>query len=340
MHDFEGLSTARIVTIYNSIPNCGVKKFENRAVAVARTSAALDAAGWILKGGVAYPAELDEPAPAKPARARNVRPHAALKLIRPDEIAECWEGVPAELGSALWRVMEHAKPYTGETPPEPDVNCTAKFWAHFTDEERTALNKLAAARDAELHADETAPAERVRWTPKLVADMRAAAKAGTLPTPPDFSKPTHDSYRKKLETAIALAEAGRADELDAMGAAIIPGDSSRKPLKTYIELCVIALRADPKAPAFHLTENELKAAFALVKSCLDGMGGSRPSDLERDEFTWVSASDLRDAGWDKHSAEGTFGALVTKGVVRENNPGEFFLVTAAWRWLDTIWGAA
>jgi hypothetical protein len=91
---------------------------------------------------------------------------------------------------------------------------------------------------------------------------------------------------------------------------------------------------------YDLTENELLAALALVKSCLAGMGGKRPSDLERDPYTWVEASDLVTAGWITPAANGTFGALLAKGVIGgEYNPHqcETYLEDDAWRWLDTIW---
>lgn len=90
---------------------------------------------------------------------------------------------------------------------------------------------------------------------------------------------------------------------------------------------------------FDLTTNELKAALVLVKSCLDGMGGSRPADLGNDEYTWVSAKDLMDAGWNKNEAAGTFGALMEKGLVSEYDRNEWALTTEAWKWLDTVWDA-
>lgn len=90
---------------------------------------------------------------------------------------------------------------------------------------------------------------------------------------------------------------------------------------------------------FDLTQNELKAALVLVKSCLDGMGGKRPADLEHDEYTWVSAKDLMAAGWNKNEAAGTFGALMEKGLVVECDRNEWCLTTQAWQYLDTVWDA-
>jgi hypothetical protein len=89
----------------------------------------------------------------------------------------------------------------------------------------------------------------------------------------------------------------------------------------------------------NLTDNELKAALTLVASCLDGMGGNRPADLEHDEYTWIDAGDLMKAGWNKNEAAGTLGALEAKGFTYEYDRNQLVLATAAWRWLDTVWDA-
>ena len=89
----------------------------------------------------------------------------------------------------------------------------------------------------------------------------------------------------------------------------------------------------------NLTANETKAALILVRSCLDGMGGSRPADLEHDEYTWVSAKDLMAAGYSAAAANATFGALMAKGFVSIYDKNEWVLNTAAWQYLDTIWDA-
>lgn len=90
---------------------------------------------------------------------------------------------------------------------------------------------------------------------------------------------------------------------------------------------------------FNLTKNELAAALVLVKSCLDGMGGKRPSDLDNDPYTWVSAKDLMAAGWTAAEAAGTFGALIEKGVVFQESKTEWTLGTDAYHFLDTVWDA-
>ncbi|WP_347837756.1 hypothetical protein [uncultured Planktomarina sp.] len=71
------------------------------------------------------------------------------------------------------------------------------------------------------------------------------------------------------------------------------------------------------------TDNEKSAIVALFKSCLSNMGGKCLEDLDDDPFTWVEASDLVEAGWNQKQAEGTFGSLVEKQAVFENDPGAY-----------------
>ena len=78
-----------------------------------------------------------------------------------------------------------------------------------------------------------------------------------------------------------------------------------------------------------LTENQAAAMTALIKSCLNNMGGKNINDLMGDPFTWAYASDLVDAGWSQKQAEGTFGSLVAEGLVHHNEGTEYFL-TSNW----------
>lgn len=86
---------------------------------------------------------------------------------------------------------------------------------------------------------------------------------------------------------------------------------------------------------YELTDNEMKAYTALVKSCLWGMGGKRPSDFEDDQYTWIAAEDLIDAGWSRHEAAGTLGALEAKGLVYLD--GRDSTLNDQWREFDKVW---
>ena len=68
---------------------------------------------------------------------------------------------------------------------------------------------------------------------------------------------------------------------------------------------------------FNLTEKEFKAARIFVETCLDGMGGKRPSDLEYDEYTWIDANDLISNGHTRHEAAGLMSSLSEKGFIAE-----------------------
>lgn len=77
-------------------------------------------------------------------------------------------------------------------------------------------------------------------------DLEAAAAGGNLPTPPDFSAPTHARFRTKLAAVTALAAAGDFAGLAAFP--INPVSSSPKALARYRDLCLVALtsRGDAK----------------------------------------------------------------------------------------------
>ncbi len=73
------------------------------------------------------------------------------------------------------------------------------------------------------------------------------AQSGTLPTAPDFSKPTHARFRAKLAQIVALAEAGDIAGLQAFE--INPVSSSPKAMACYRDLCVIAIAARAQVTA-------------------------------------------------------------------------------------------
>lgn len=73
------------------------------------------------------------------------------------------------------------------------------------------------------------------------AEAEARAKEGKMPPCPDFSAPTHNSYRKKLEEVHAMA---KARDLKALQRFDLPRkDSSRSAIMRYRDLCIVALKA-------------------------------------------------------------------------------------------------
>jgi len=76
------------------------------------------------------------------------------------------------------------------------------------------------------------------------AAVLAAAQAGKLPPPPDFSAPTHARYRNTAELLVDMVKAGDIKGLKAM---VIPlYSSSPKALAKYRDLAVIALEAEAR----------------------------------------------------------------------------------------------
>jgi hypothetical protein len=81
-----------------------------------------------------------------------MKPHQALEVTRPDEVAECWEGVYDVPGlyQALWDCVGDYKAPSPEVSEEPchGMDSVADFWDRFSDEHKAALNEAAKAQDA------------------------------------------------------------------------------------------------------------------------------------------------------------------------------------------------
>jgi hypothetical protein len=79
-------------------------------------------------------------------------PHAALRLVTPDEVAECWDGIDTETYQALWDTVAHYEPIDVEDCGPADVigiNSVASLWEHFSEDIRRALNAAARAQEVE-----------------------------------------------------------------------------------------------------------------------------------------------------------------------------------------------
>jgi hypothetical protein len=75
----------------------------------------------------------------------TIAPHFALEFTRPDEVAECWDGVTPDLSRKLWDCVGDYKAPSPEVSEEPCVGMdgVADFWDRFNDDEKLALNALA-----------------------------------------------------------------------------------------------------------------------------------------------------------------------------------------------------
>ncbi|WP_051332519.1 hypothetical protein [Cucumibacter marinus] len=135
---------------------------------------------------------------------------------------------------------------------QPTANLDMSFDAAKADLEA----QLKGAPSPDSEPAETAPktkSDKADQAPKdkpkkplgKRAAILAAAQAGEMPTPPDFSAKTHTRFRPKLAQVVEMAEAGNLEGLKAFE--INPISSSPKAIAKYRDLCVIALEAQAKA---------------------------------------------------------------------------------------------
>jgi hypothetical protein len=86
-----------------------------------------------------------------------IQPHEALKYVRPDEVAECWNGVFGFglLYEALWECVGHYDNAHRENIEDMGphdvigINAVAEFWDRFAPENQAKLNELAEAQEKE-----------------------------------------------------------------------------------------------------------------------------------------------------------------------------------------------
>ena len=82
-----------------------------------------------------------------------MQPHGLFTVMRPDEVAECVEGVTDALYTSLWELVRH---YDGK--PRSEVNddfadrALANWWSELSEEHQTTLNELAVKHDEWLKA--------------------------------------------------------------------------------------------------------------------------------------------------------------------------------------------
>lgn len=83
-----------------------------------------------------------------------VAPNKVFAVIRADEVAECWDGVPKELYCKLWNdivPLQKPIPNLEDSGPHDHVGHEnlAAHWSLLTDDEQALLNGLAAKQEEE-----------------------------------------------------------------------------------------------------------------------------------------------------------------------------------------------
>jgi hypothetical protein len=187
-----------------------------------------------------------------PASTAAANPADAAKAPVADDVRKARRSRPLAVAEAK------SAPAAPEVPPAPRRTRPLAVVA----EERApaaAARRSRKSAPAVVEAPAKEPkAKAARPETKRAAIERIAAN-GVLPTPPDFSAPSHSRYRKKLADLVDLVLAG---DIAALRALAIPTySSSLAAMSRYRDLAVIALEARASAP------KEPVAKLAQVKAC-------------------------------------------------------------------------
>jgi hypothetical protein len=164
------------------------------------------------------------------------------------------------------RASKTAQPKAAKAPraksPLAKVQARAKALASAAEAPAPKLPRaiLAGAKREAAKAAKPAKAPKAAAEPKapkapnadkplgIRAQREADALAGILPTPPDFSAPTHKPYRARLDALVALVQAGDIKGLHDVEM-IPPRSTSPKALHRYRDLALMAFCARSKAAA-------------------------------------------------------------------------------------------
>jgi hypothetical protein len=191
------------------------------------------------------------------AKTYNNGRKAAVYALLPDGrqifVPESYQPEPAEAAPAA--IATEPQPQQTEEP----MSATTKTFGKRFNAQRAA--KAALGKDAQEGVDFATTNTVGKWTwrridpkpaqtaangkaPKVGkrAQIEADAKAGKLPTTPDFSAKTHERFRGKLAEVVKLAKAGDVKALKAFK--VNPISSSPKAIDRYRNLAVMALEAN------------------------------------------------------------------------------------------------
>lgn len=172
----------------------------------------------------------------------------ALTAAQIDTLAQRLSDIPIEPSTSVKKAGDNFARFLAERigAERAAVAFTSIMTADTADQAEARLTlvldygNLDPAGEPIAAADEEPKAAPAPMIGKRQA-IRDQAQTGTLPTAPDFSKPTHARFRAKLAQIVALAEAADIAGLQAFE--INPVSSSPKAMARYRDLCVIAITA-------------------------------------------------------------------------------------------------
>lgn len=149
-------------------------------------------------------------------------------------------------GAALAKRREAKAAKAPSPKPAPKAGkAAAKGEAALAAKAEAARKRAEAKAEREARAASPAPAPKAPKADRPLsarAQREADAQAGIMPSPPDFSAPTHKPYRARLAALVALVEAGDIAGLRDIEM-IPPRSSSPKALHRYRDLALMALAA-------------------------------------------------------------------------------------------------
>ena len=94
---------------------------------------------------------------------------------------------------------------------------------------------------------------------------------------------------------------------------------------------------------YDFTENEKLAALHIVAECMWASCVDRPVDCIDEGSSLTNVLVLMDAGWSKHEAAGTYGALVKKNVICMDKEStndcwaDYVFSEDVFRWAEKHW---
>lgn len=79
----------------------------------------------------------------------TIKPNPTLEYYRPDEIAECFDGVSDDLYQVLWNSIDDMQPMSDFIDIEDScpqdaigINSVVSIWDQFTEDEQRQLNQI------------------------------------------------------------------------------------------------------------------------------------------------------------------------------------------------------
>lgn len=200
----------------------------------------------ILPEGSPIQSVLVPPAEAEAALAAVAQAEAEIAGEPEAPEASILSPISAQIAAAKADPVEPIEP-----TPADQLDGAASALASFLSKGRVKFAALETADQTPVPAPKARAKREPKPAPAMAAargsqrDVMEAAAKGVLPQAPDFSKPTHKAFVKKLAALVALVEAGDLDGVRAYPEThnVQPISSSRVAILRYQQAALAALEA-------------------------------------------------------------------------------------------------